>query len=233
AKERAEKFKALRAKAKTSAEQNRKEVYAERRRQQADPNEDNKLARKSARAEYKLAKTEAAEDGEDFERKRAWDWTIEEAERWDKKQDKKEKHRNDVAFQDYDQLARKIYKRQMRELKPDMDGYNKEKEKILMDGEIVETEDGELVAIDRDGKFFATADSLSFVDSKPDKKAVDRLVQDLRKAEEVRNKRKRNGDEDDVTYINDKNKRFNKKLSRFYDGYTQEIRDSFERGTMI
>lgn len=123
-----------------------------------------------------------------------------------------------MAFNDYDQLARKIYKRQMRELKPDMEGYNKEKEKILVDGEIVETEEGELVAIDRDGKFFATADSLSFVDSKPDKKAVDRLVNDLKKAEEVRNKRKRNGDEDDVTYINDKNKRFNKKLSRFYDG---------------
>jgi pre-mRNA-splicing factor SYF2 len=117
----------------------------------------------------------------------------------------------------------------MRELKPDMDGYNKEKEKILMDGEIVETEDGELVAIDRDGKFFATADSLSFVDSKPDKKAVDRLVQDLRKAEEVRNKRKRSGDEDDVTYINDKNKRFNKKLSRFYDGVSRYSFSLFTR----
>lgn len=46
----------------------------------------------------------------------------------------------------------------------------------------------------------------------------------------------RNGEEErdaDVTYINDKNKQFNKKLARFYDRYTTEIRESFERGTAI
>jgi pre-mRNA-splicing factor SYF2 len=42
-----------------------------------------------------------------------------------------------------------------------------------------------------------------------------------------------NGDDGDVTYINEKNKQFNQKLSRFYNQYTAEIRDSFERGTMI
>src|SRR5690606_34190233 len=113
---------------------------------------------------------------EDFERKRAWDWTVEEAERWDRKQEKKQKHREDVAFQDYTQHARKVYKKQMRELKPDLSEYQAAKEKIISNGEIVETEDGELVAIDRDGNFFASADSLAFVNNKPDKKGVDRLV---------------------------------------------------------
>lgn len=173
---------------------------------------------------------------------------------------KKEKHRDDVAFQDYTQDARKIYKRQLRELKPDIEGYEKEKEKAIERAaasgglEVVEMEDGELVAVDKSGRFYSSADSTDFIENKPDKSAVDRLVNDLRKAEEVRLRKRRDrgkGDDDgDVTFINDKNKQFNQKLARFYNKvgaflgsfqdkllillqYTAEIRDSFERGTMI
>ena len=157
--------------------------------------------------------------------------------------DKKAKHREDVAFQDYRQDSRKVYKRQLRELKPDLESYEREKmaaiEKAAKSGalEIVETDDGELVAVDKDGTFYSTADSTGFTENKPDRAAVDRLVTDLRKAEEARLKKRRDrgkDDEDgDVTYINDKNKQFNQKLARFYNKYTAEIRDSFERGTMI
>ena len=104
--------------------------------------------------------------------------------------------------------------------------------------DIVEMEDGELIEVDKDGSFYSTADSTSFAQNKPDKAAVDRLVEDLRRADEQRLKKRKermakNGDEGDVTYINEKNKQFNQKLSRFYDKYTADIRDSFERGTMI
>lgn len=71
--------------------------------------------------------------------------------------------------------------------------------------------------MDRDGEFYANADSLGFVDNKPNKQAVDRLVGDLRKAEDVRMRRRKGGDEEDVTYINDKNKQFNQKLARYYN----------------
>ena len=128
---------------------------------------------------------------------------------------KKEKHREDVAFQDYRQDARKIYKRQLRDLKPDMEIYEKQKaaavQKAAMSGglEIVETDDGELVAVDKNGTFYSTADSTDFVENKPEKAAVDRLVSDIRKAEETRlRKRRERGmdqEEGDVTYINDKN----------------------------
>lgn len=48
------------------------------------------------------------------------------------------------------------------------------------------------------------------------------------------NSRKRaNEDEGDVTYINDANKVFNKKINRYYDRYTKEIRANFERGTAL
>jgi pre-mRNA-splicing factor SYF2 len=184
------------------------------------------LSRKHAFASHNLLKADTEAAGEDFERKRAWDWTIEESERWDKRMEKKQRHRDDVAFQDYRQDSRKVYKRQMRELQPNLEAYERDKvaavERAAASGglEIVETDDGELVAVDRNGTFYSTADSTDFTENKPDRAAVDRLVEDLRKAEEVRLKKRRDrrGDDDpDVTYINEKNKQFNQKLSRFYD----------------
>ena len=47
-------------------------------------------------------------------------------------------------------------------------------------------------------------------------------------------RRKRaNAADADVDYINDKNMRFNKKVARFYDKYTTEIKQNLERGTAI
>jgi pre-mRNA-splicing factor SYF2 len=88
--------------------------------------------------------------------------------------------------------------------------------------EIVETDDGELVAVDKDGTFYSTADSTGFVEHKPPKDAVDRLVKDLQQAEDARLKKRKermgqNGEDGDVTYINEKNKQFNQKLNRFYN----------------
>ena len=210
-----------------SAQTNLKEAAAESQRLATDPNLLSALSRKQAIASHNLLKADTAASGEDFERKRAWDWTIDESEKWDKRMDKKEKHRQDVAFQDYTQDARKIYKRQVRELKPDMEGYEKEKaaavEKAARSGglEIIETDDGELVAVDKNGTFYSTADSTDFIENKPEKAAVDRLVKDLQKAEDTRMRKRRErgkGDDDgDVTFINDKNKQFNQKLARFYN----------------
>jgi pre-mRNA-splicing factor SYF2 len=227
AKERQERFRALQARAKSSAQKNMKEAQLESQRLATDPNLLTALNRKQAIASQKLMKADTEASGEDFERKRAWDWTIEESERWDKRIKKKEAHRDDQAFQDYRQDSRKVYKRQIRDLKPDMEHYEKEKmaavERAAASGglEIVETDDGELVAVDKDGTFYSTADSTGFVENKPEKAAVDRLVADLQKAEDarLRKQRERNqkGEDGDVTYINDKNKQFNQKLARFYN----------------
>ncbi|KAH8805542.1 SYF2 splicing factor-domain-containing protein [Xylogone sp. PMI_703] len=244
AKERLERFKALQARAKSSSESNLKEARLESQRLATDQSAINSLHRKSAIASHNLLKADTEAAGEDFERKRAWDWTVEESERWDKRLKKKAAHRDDQAFQDYRQDSKKVYKRQIRSLKPDMDHYEQEKmkaiEKAAASGglEIVETDDGELVAVDKNGTFYSSAESTGFVENKPDKAAVDRLVKDLQQAEEARLRKRRermgaNGDDGDVTYINEKNKQFNQKLSRFYNKYTAEIRDSFERGTMI
>ena len=55
-----------------------------------------------------------------------------------------------------------------------------------------------------------------------------------RQAQRAKRSRKRGEDPDgEVTYINDYNKRFNEKAKRFYDKYTTEIRENFERGTAL
>ncbi|KAI1646344.1 SYF2-domain-containing protein [Daldinia loculata] len=244
ARERMARFRALQARAKVSSDQNLAETTKESQRLATDPSALVSLNRRRDVATHKLLKAETEEAGEDFERKRAWDWTAEESERWDKRMKKKAAHRDNNAFHDYRQESNKVYKRQVRDLAPDLERYEKDKmaaiEKAAASGglEIIETEDGELIAVDKDGSFYSTADSTSFAENKPDKAAIDRLVGDLQKAEDVRLRKRRermaqNGDDGDVTYINEKNKQFNQKLARFYNKYTAEIRDSFERGTMI
>ncbi|GAO18905.1 uncharacterized protein UV8b_02768 [Ustilaginoidea virens] len=242
--ERMARFKALQARAKSSSASNLKEATRESQRLGTDQAQLAALQRKQDIAAHKLLKAEVEDAGEDFERKRAWDWTVDESEKWDKRKKKKAAHRDNNAFRDPQQESNKVYKRQLRNIAPDTERYEKQKlaaiEKAAASGglDIVETEDGELIAIDKDGSFYSTADSTSFAQSKPDKAAVDRLVADLRRAEEQRLKKRkermaRNGDDGDVTYINEKNKQFNQKLARFYDKYTSDIRDSFERGTMV
>lgn len=239
-------FRALQARAKASTEQNLKAAAAETQKLTGDASELSALRRKRTVATHNIMKAEVEDAGGDFERKRAWDWTAEESERWDKRVRKKEAHRDDNAFQDYRQEAHRVYKRQLKHnlAAPDLEQYTRDKlaavEQAAAAGtlEIVETADGELIAVDKDGTFFSAAESTSFADNRPSREAVDRLVNDQRKADEAARRKKldrlvKNGDDADVTYINEKNKHFNQKLARFYNKYTAEIRESFERGTMI
>ncbi len=247
-------FKALQSRASASQKSNLAEARAEASRSSVDPSVIANLSRKAAVASHNLLKADTEEEGGTgtFERKRAWDYTVEESERWDERMEKKARNRDNVAFQDYSSEAGKIYERQVRELeKSQLKGEVKNREeyeasraalieKAAQSGglEIVEMENGELVAIDKNGTFYSTLNSVDFVESQPKRENVDRLVKDLQKAEEVRLKKRRDrldadANDGDVTYINDKNKQFNQKLARFYDRYTGDIRESFERGTAI
>jgi len=250
--DRAARFAALKARSTESARQNLAEAKAEAARAGVDPTLLASLSRKSATASHNLLKadTEAVDGPGAFERKRAWDYTIEESEKWDERVERKRLARENNVFQDYSAEASKMYERQIRDLEKmeGKDGKNKEEyerqkaeliEQAARSGslEIVETESGELVAVDKDGTFYSTLDNTSFIGNKPKRENVDRLVKDLQKAEEVRlrkrRERGRGDDEGDVTYINEKNKQFNLKLARSYNKYTTEIRESFERGTAI
>jgi len=65
---------------------------------------------------------------------------------------------------------------------------------------------------------------------------LDRMVKELNKAEERRSKfsrRRATNPDADINYINERNKVFNKKISRAFDPYTAEIRQNLERGTAL
>lgn len=215
------KFRALQSRAKTSSTANLTAAQTEAHRLANDPSQLATIQRKSAVANQKLLKADIEDSGGDFERKRAWDWTVDESEKWDERIAERAAHRDNNAFQDYRVEANKVYERQVRNLgEPDLERYIAQKKKAIEEAaargtlEIVETEDGEMVAVDRDGTFYGGGGGRdlisSFADNKPDKKALDRLVGEMKKAEEVAAKKRRerlarNGDDGDVTYINDKN----------------------------
>lgn len=215
-------FRALQTRAKSSSASNLTAAQTEAHRLAHDPSQLQAIQRKSAVAGHKLLKADIEDAGGDFERKRAWDWTVDESERWDERVREREAHRDNNAFSDYRREANKVYERQVKNLGgPDLERYAAGKMKAIEEAarrgtlEIVETEDGEMVAVDKDGTFYGGAGGSgdvisSFADNKPDKKAVDRLVGEMRKADEVAAKKRReraarNGDDADVTYINDKN----------------------------
>ncbi|KAJ1500630.1 pre-mRNA-splicing factor syf2 [Coelomomyces lativittatus] len=113
----------------------------------------------------------------------------------------------------------------IRQLQPDLSHYETQKQLAIMQNQT--------------DAFYgknSSSSSSSSVIVQPNKDDVDRLVKDLKHQVDIRNKSSRrrayNADED-VTYINDKNRNFNKKISRAFDKYTKEIKDSLERGTAL
>lgn len=239
--ERQKRFAALQARQRNAREQNRRATQAEEKRARTNPALNATLARKEADAIARLDKAESGAGA--YERKRAWDWTVDESAEWDRRLEKKARARDDVAFSDFSQTARKVYKRQAGGLgEGDVQGYEAAKAAAVLKAaeagrlELVEV-DGEVVAVDHEGTFMSGGGTEGGKEYKPSKEKIDALVDDLNKAEEQRRKqrRQRNGQDDggDVTYINEKNRVYNQKLARFYNKYTADIRENFERGTAM
>lgn len=62
------------------------------------------------------------------------------------------------------------------------------------------------------------------------------LSSDVQKQIQIRSqfsKRRHFSGDEEVTYINQRNYKFNQKIARAYDKYTQENKDSLERGTAL
>lgn len=95
---REERFRALRSRLTASTKANHADVIAEHKRMKLEPAHLAKLDRKKAEAEMKLSKQDAEDAGEDFDRKRAWDWTMEESEAWDRKLAGKQRNRDESGF---------------------------------------------------------------------------------------------------------------------------------------
>ncbi|KAJ1825019.1 pre-mRNA-splicing factor SYF2 [Coemansia sp. RSA 2671] len=139
----------------------------------------------------------------DYERSRFKDYSIEKVEAYEEKQAQRAEN-VERGFTDYSQVNRRKYDRDVAKLKPDLAAYQQR------------TEAGE-----------------SHV---PDPKNVERLVKSVEAQQKKRaalHKPSIEQEGEDVSYINERNARFNRKMNRAYDKYTKEIKDNLERGTAL
>lgn len=234
---RLDRFKVLKKRAVESAKANKSELYEQERKDQIDPKKNARNERRRQQAELELEKLDAHEEGKNFERQRAWDWTVQEAEEWDEKLREKQQAVETSAFSDYSTAAERAYLKEIKNLKPDLESYENDKLKALKNSSdltIIENKDNqEMIVYDKNESIYRDGYNSLDVTNKPSKAAIDRLVQSLKEGDERRMKRRRPDDDSHITYINEKNKQFNQKLSRHYDKYNKEIRDAFERGTAL
>ncbi|GFR01612.1 pre-mRNA-splicing factor SYF2 [Trichonephila clavata] len=213
-KDRLQKFKELQFRRKESRKLNYQEVVEEDRRAKLPPNYEKKNKWAQYIIEQEEKKQEAAEKGEDYNRVKLLDITAEEAEKWDRM---KKKKNPDLGFSNYEDAAIRQYNRRTKKLKPDVEAYVKEKEKM-------------------GDAFYPTKDTIIHGMQEDSKESIDNMVQDLEKQIEKHSKfsrRRRYNDDADINYINERNMKFNKKLERFYGKYTAEIKQNLERGTAV
>ncbi|SJL10544.1 uncharacterized protein ARMOST_13931 [Armillaria ostoyae] len=246
--ERKAKMDQLRKKLAASSKANRASLIEESAKLKMTARDTARLERQRKLAETLRTKAEAEERGEDVEREKNWEWTIEDNDNWEKKKARKAR-RADFEFHDDAHAARRRYKKELDLIKPDLAAYNKQKEIAMglapgtltsfdpkngsMSTAVVPTTLEQQLAHDN---LYRDANTLMYGDSKPSEDAIDRVVSKINKDIDKKSKfsRKRpNEEEGDITYINEANRVFNKKIARYYDKYTSEIRASFERGTAL
>ncbi|XP_073438252.1 pre-mRNA-splicing factor SYF2 isoform X1 [Dendrobates tinctorius] len=212
--ERLRKFRELHLKRNEARKLNHQEVVEEDKRQKLPSNWEARKARLEWELKDEERKKECAANGVDYERAKLLEISADDADRWERK---KRKRNPDMGFSDYAAAQLRQYQRLTRQIKPDMEEYERERDKH-----------GDL--------FYPTSNSLYHGTHVPSKDGVDRMVTDLEKQIAKREKysrRRAYNDDADIDYINERNAKFNKKAERFYGKYTAEIKQNLERGTAV
>ncbi|WVW82036.1 hypothetical protein I302_104041 [Kwoniella bestiolae CBS 10118] len=242
--ERMAKMKELRMRMNQSTQQNRKDLIADHQKSKVTAKELARLEKQKKLAQTLRLKAEAEETGEDLERKKNWEYSIEDNERWEKKLEE-QKVKQDTHFHNAEDDAHKRYNRNIRSTKADLAAYERQKEAALglAPGTLVSAggSSNAVAGSSRSGALTAAedlyrgSDTLAYGDHKPSEDALDRVAEKINKdiGKYGRRKNKKEDDDDEVTYINERNKVFNKKVARYFDKYTKEIRANFERGTAL
>ncbi|PWN50927.1 SYF2-domain-containing protein [Violaceomyces palustris] len=238
--ERVAKMKLLRQKMADSSRANRKDLLSEQSKSKNAAKKDAKNSRKLAEAEKILEERDIQERGDDPERYRNFAYSVEDNERWEEKLEEKERRKDRGAI-DFQDAAERSYRRQIKSLKPDLAAYNAQRDQ-LNGGSKVAGASTSSQALTRKGSgsrgqvvkqedLYRDANTLSYGDHKPSEQAIDKLIGHLNVEQEQIRKRSRKREDDpdaEVNYINDKNKHFNKKIARYFDKYTKEIRENCE-----
>ncbi|KAJ9108960.1 hypothetical protein QFC21_000283 [Naganishia friedmannii] len=245
--ERLAKLKELRMRMNQSTLDNRKTLIEDHQKTRTTAREVARLEKQKRLAENLREKINADEAGDDVQRKKNWNYSIEQNERWEERM-KLNEEKGRREFNDEAAGFERRYLRDTSQLKVNMTAYRKQKEVALglPAGTLVPVEvKSNAVATSSSkasagtGEAYGEANSLSYAKDRPSDDAIDNVVSDMNAAYDRKNKaakKRRTADEDeqgDVTYINQRNKVFNQKINRFFDKYTQEIRENFERGTAL
>lgn len=223
-----------------------------------------RLERQRKLAEIMRQKADTEERGEDVERQKNWEWTIEENDEWEKRQARKAR-RGDFEFHsscsglserfthtltlssptDDSDAVRRKYKKDLDHLKPDLEAYNRQKEVALglAPGALTKAGEGSSVVVPTSQEqrlaadnLYRHANTLIYGDNKPSEEAIDKVVSKInqecvfshfymlpklmfRSVDKKRkfSRKRANEDEGDITYINERNRVFNKKVSCSYD----------------
>jgi len=208
------KLRELKSRRMEGTKSNHQEVVAEDKRSKLPSNWEAKKARADWILSSEARRKDAADRGEDYDMTKLLEIGADEAERKDRKNRLKNP---DKGFSGFEQATIRQYNRLVKDVKPDMEEYEKAKETL-----------GEA--------FFPGRNTIVHGLHKDTPEAVNRMVEDLHKQIEKREKysrRRRHDDDAEIDYINERNMRFNKKLDRFYGEYTTEIKQNLERGTAI
>uniref|UniRef100_A0A914DQJ0 Pre-mRNA-splicing factor SYF2 n=1 Tax=Acrobeloides nanus TaxID=290746 RepID=A0A914DQJ0_9BILA len=211
-----ERFKSLHKRREDARKLNHEQVVEEDRVSKLPSNFEAKRRRQEWELEEIEARKDAETKGEDFDRIKALNTQADVA---DKIDTSKRKRKNpDKGFSSYEAMSVRQYERLTNNLKPNMETYNNMKEVVGAD------------------QFYPTADTLIQGSHYPTDSSLNKLVEDVKGQMKKRDQyhRRRMFDPDSqVDYINERNRKFNQKLERFYGDYTEDIKEDLERGTAI
>lgn len=172
---------------------------------------------KKRRVEWELldqkAKEEAEKAGKDYDIVKNMNAPAQELEYYGRKAKKKNP---DPGFADFAQSHFRQYERISGQLRVNEEAYEAQRQKL---GDAFYPSAGDILTT---GQVSTSA---------LDKMAADIERQITKRAKYSR--RRTHVDDADISYINERNKKFNEKCERFYGKYTEEIRGNLERGTAL
>eukprot|EP00923_Selenidium_pygospionis_P006175 GHVN01010603.1.p1 GENE.GHVN01010603.1~~GHVN01010603.1.p1 ORF type:complete len:471 (+),score=90.36 GHVN01010603.1:923-2335(+) len=216
--ERGKKLAALRLKMNQSRQLNNKEVIEEKKRWR-DPNYEQKRQYRES-AEHENGVGDASTAGDEKKAAPSHSMEVTAAMVLDRESRQKKKRQNEDGFGwnvfNQDTLYN-AHKKRIAQTSFQREEYLKQKEEM-------------------GDSFYDPTNALALVSSKPSEQAKDRLVQSINQQIQNRQKfsrRRAHLEEEDVSYINERNRHYNKKLERAFGKYSLEIKQNLERGTAL
>ncbi|PAV60443.1 hypothetical protein WR25_10580 [Diploscapter pachys] len=211
-----ERFKKLHKLRQQARKENHEQVVEEDRRTKAPKSHEAKRNREEWELKEMEERKQAEEQGLDYDRIKALNMPADVAEKLELK--RKRKKNPDQGFSSYEEMTLRQYSRLTSSLKPDTNSYEKMREVVGAE------------------QFYPSANTLIQGSHYPTTSAMDRLSKDVMgqaKRREQFHRRRMFDPDAPIDYINDRNKKFNQKLEKFYGKYTEDIRDDLERGTAV